>query len=177
MTTQTQEVHFAQDFPAANIDEWRALVEKALKGADFEKRLVTRTADGLKIDPLYTRANALQSTVNEIPGKPPLTRGAKPVRNGLGWDIRTFHSETDPQLANRAILEDLEGGVSSIALHVGPTALPATPEAFATALDGVLLDVCPIAVVAGPHFFDAALSLRTTWDARKIPANDRKARG
>ncbi len=91
MTTQTQEVQFAQDFPAANLDEWRALVEKALKGADFEKRLVTRTADGLKINPLYTRADALQSTVNELPGAPPFTRGLKPVRDGLGWDIRTFH--------------------------------------------------------------------------------------
>jgi methylmalonyl-CoA mutase len=175
MTTHPQEVQFAQDFPAANLDEWHALVEKALKGADFEKRLVARTADGLKINPLYSRADALQSTVNELPGAPPFTRGQKPVRDGLGWDIRTFHSETDPKAANAAILEDLEGGVSSIALHVGPTALPATPEAFAAALDGVLLDVCPIALVADTHAFDAALSLRTLWEAKKIPANERKA--
>lgn len=174
MTTQTQDLHFAQDFPAANIDEWRALVEKALKGADFEKRLVTRTADGLKIDPLYTRRDALQSTVNEIPGEPPFTRGTKPARDGLGWDIRTIHIESDPKAANTAILEDLEGGVTSIALQIGSGGLPATKEALGTALAGVLLDVCPIILVAGENVFDAALTLLAEWDAKGIEPPDRK---
>ncbi len=174
MTTPTQQLHFAQDFPAASIDEWRALVEKALKGADFEKRLVSRTADGLKINPLYTRGDALQSTVDALPGKPPLTRGAQPVRDGLGWDIRTFHIESDPKATNAAILEDLEGGVTSIALQVGGAALPATKEAFSIALADVLLDVCPIALVAGENTFDAALALMAEWDARSIAATDRQ---
>ncbi|KKL20038.1 hypothetical protein LCGC14_2459480, partial [marine sediment metagenome] len=39
---------------------WRHLVEKALKGADFDKRLVAHTADGLRIEPLYTRADRLK---------------------------------------------------------------------------------------------------------------------
>lgn len=174
MTTQTQDLHFAQDFPAANIDEWRALVEKALKGADFEKRLVSRTADGLKIEPLYTRRDALQSTVNELPGKPPLTRGMRPARDGLGWDIRTFHIESDPKAANTAILEDLEGGVTSIGLQVGGNGLPATKDAFAAALAGVLLDVCPIVLVAGENVFDAALALIAEWDAKGIKPAERQ---
>jgi methylmalonyl-CoA mutase len=174
MTTPTQQLNFAEDFSAANIDEWRALVEKALKGADFEKRLVTRTADGLKINPLYTRGDALQSTVDALPGKPPLTRGTKTVRDGLGWDIRTFHIESDPTIANAAILEDLEGGVTSIALQVGGAALPPTKEAFAAALAGVLLDVCPIALVAGESTFDAALALLAEWDAKHIAPTDRQ---
>jgi methylmalonyl-CoA mutase len=32
---------------------WRAAVDKVLKGADFEKRLVGRSADGIRIEPLY----------------------------------------------------------------------------------------------------------------------------
>lgn len=174
MTTPSQELHFAQDFPAARIDEWRALVEKALKGADFDKRLVSRTADGLKINPLYTRGDALQSTVNSLPGKPPLTRGRKAVREGLGWDIRTFHSESDPHALNAAILADLEGGVTSIALHVGETALPPTKDAFHAALAGVLLDVCPIVLIADENFFDAALALMAEWDATGIKMADRR---
>ncbi|MFT3730012.1 MAG: methylmalonyl-CoA mutase subunit beta [Hyphomicrobium sp.] len=175
MTTQSPELHLAQDFPTATIEEWRALVEKALKGADFEKRLVARTADGLKINPLYTRADALQSTVNALPGKPPLTRGMKPARDGLGWDIRTFHAEPDPKAANAEILEDLEGGVTSIALKVGgASGLPATKEAFDTALAGVLLDVCPIILVAGENVFDAALALMMEWDAKGIQPADRQ---
>ncbi len=174
MTTPTNELHLAQDFPAANIAEWRALVEKALKGADFEKRLVTRTADGLKINPLYTRGDALQGTANALPGKPPFTRGTKAVRDGLGWDIRTFHIESDPKAANAAILEDLEGGVTSIALQIGGNGLPATRDALSTALAGVLLDVCPVVLVAGESVFDAALALIAEWDAKAIKAPERQ---
>ncbi len=147
---------------------------QGLKGADFEKRLVARTADGIKINPLYTRGDALQSTANAVPGTPPFTRGTKPVREGLGWDIRTFHIESDPKAANAAILEDLEGGVTSIGLQVGGHGLPATKEALSAALAGVLLDVCPIVLVAGENFFDAALALNATWDASGIKANGRQ---
>jgi methylmalonyl-CoA mutase len=174
MTTQTPDLLLAQDFAAANIDEWRALVEKALKGADFDKRLVTRTADGLKISPLYTRGDALPSTVNEVPGEAPFTRGTAPVRDGLGWDIRTIHIESDPKAANTAILEDLEGGVTSIALQVGGNGLPATKAAFSTALADVLLDVCPIALVAGENVFEAALALLAEWDAKTIKPSERQ---
>src|SRR5215470_6264159 len=97
MATPTNEFHLAQDFPAASLKEWRALVDKALKGADFEKRLVSKTADGLKINPLYTRRDALAAAIDALPGAPPYTRGGQPVREGLGWDIRSFHIEADPK--------------------------------------------------------------------------------
>jgi methylmalonyl-CoA mutase len=174
MTTPTDELHLAKDFPAARIDEWRALVDKALKGVDFEKRLVTRTADGIKINPLYTRGDALPGTVDAVPGAPPFTRGTKALRDSLGWDIRTFHIEADPKAANAAILDDLEGGVTSIGLQVGGNGLPATKEALGMALAGVLLDVCPIILVAGDNFFDAALALSAEWDAHDIKASDRQ---
>ncbi len=169
--SEPQETRLADGFPAATLDHWRALVEKALKGADFEKRLVKRTADGLTINPLYTRSDALANTVNLLPGEAPLTRGVKPVR--AGWDIRTFHIENDPKAANAAILEDLEGGVTSIGLQVGYGLAP-TKEAIGAALDGVLLDVCPIVLVAGERFFDAALALNAVWDARGINAAERQ---
>jgi methylmalonyl-CoA mutase len=174
MTTSTQELHLAQDFPATSVAQWRSLVEKALKGADFDKRLVTRTADGLKIAPLYTRGDSLPSTANALPGTPPYTRGTKATRDGLGWDIRSFHIESDPKALNAAILEDLEGGVTSIGLQIGGQGLPADRDALSTALAGVLLDVCPIVLVAGENSFDAALALIAEWEAKGIKASDRQ---
>ncbi|HET6390170.1 methylmalonyl-CoA mutase family protein [Hyphomicrobium sp.] len=174
MTTSTNEQHLADDFPAATTDQWRALVDKALKGADFEKRLVTRTADGIKINPLYTRGDTLPETLNGLPGTAPYTRGTKPVREGLGWDIRTIHIEADPKPLNAAILEDLAGGVTSVALQAGGNGLPITKEAFAAALKDVLLDVCPVVLVAQENFFDAALALNAEWEARGIKAADRQ---
>jgi methylmalonyl-CoA mutase len=71
-----------------------------LKGGDFEKRLVARTADGLALSPLATRADVGRRTA--IAKKPSYFQG--------GWDIRQRHAEPDPGLANAAILEDLQGG-------------------------------------------------------------------
>ena len=175
MTDANHPAPMAEDFPKANLDQWRALVDKALKGAEFEKRLVSRTADGVKIKPLYTRADALEGDASAVPGAAPLTRGTRAARGGLGWDIRTFHIESDPKAANAAILEDLEGGVTSIGLQVGGgIGLAPSKEALAAALSGVMLDVCPIVLVAGEQFFEAALSLNAVWDERAIKPADRQ---
>ena len=42
----------ASDFPAPTREDWLAAVGKALKGADFERTLVTSTDDGIRIDDL-----------------------------------------------------------------------------------------------------------------------------
>ncbi|MEZ5900226.1 MAG: methylmalonyl-CoA mutase family protein [Hyphomicrobiaceae bacterium] len=174
MTEPTSNLNLASGFPQPGFDQWRALVEKALKGIDFEKRLVSKTADGITIRPLYARKDALVSSQGSLPGAAPFTRGTRAVREGYGWDIRTVHVEQDPAAANAAILEDLDGGVNSIALHMGGPGLPISKEALEKALAGVLLDVCPIALIAGENAFDAALALNAVWAARAIP-DDRRS--
>lgn len=173
MTTKPSTTPLASDFPAAKFDQWRALVDKALKGADFDKRLVAKSSDGLRIDPLYTRKNALVSAEGGVPGAAPYTRGTKPVRDGLGWNIASMHIEQDPEAANSAILEDLEGGVNVIVLHVGGPGLPATKEALDRALKDVMLDVCPIGLVSFEQTFDAAVALNAVWIGRGIPEDKR----
>lgn len=163
----------ASDFPQPSLEQWRALVEKALKGADFDKKLVSRTADGLKIKPLYTRADRIAGDEAAVPGAAPLTRGSHPTREGLGWDIRTFHIECDPKAANAAILDDLAGGVTSIGIQIGNGLAP-TKEAIGAALDGVMLDVCPIILVSGEQFFEAALALNAIWDERATKPAERQ---
>ena len=44
-------------FPAATQDQWRAQVDRVLKGADFAKKLTNRTADGIVIQPVYAKAD------------------------------------------------------------------------------------------------------------------------
>ena len=55
MTSSTEELRLAADFAPATRDDWRKLVDGVLKGAPFEK-LVGKTYDGIKIDPIYGRA-------------------------------------------------------------------------------------------------------------------------
>ncbi len=52
----TDDLPLAAEFPPTSQAEWRKLVEAALKGASFDKRLTSQTYDGLRIEPLYPRA-------------------------------------------------------------------------------------------------------------------------
>ena len=145
----------AAEFAPATRDDWMALVAKVLKGADFERRMVTTTADGIRIEPLYTRANARSPA--------PLT--GRRQQDG-GWDVRQLHAEEDPKAANAAILDDLNGGVSSLVLQIaapGQTGLPYAEEALATALKDVRLDICQVSLAAGEYVTDAAGSLMALW--------------
>src|SRR5215510_2986381 len=99
----------AAEFEPASREQWLALVGKVLKGGEFEKRLVSHTADGVAIQPLYTGTDGVEE------------RG--PVRGRVGrpagtWDVRQRHLEPDPEAANAAILEDLTGGVTSVLLQI-----------------------------------------------------------
>lgn len=177
MTATPTELKLAAEFPAASREQWQALVEKALKGADFEKRMVSRTADGIRIEPLYTRADALAGTDTARPGAAPFTRGGAGERPGLGWDIAAMCFESDPAAASAVILEELAGGATSVVLQcsaAGGPGLPATREAITAALKDVMLDVCPVGLVAGEASAEAAAALMAAWEAKGIAADRRK---
>lgn len=159
------DIKLADQFPAAQHAQWRALVDKALKGGDFERRLVSRTLDNIRIEPLYTRAT-LNVAATGMPGEAPMTRGLAPPQPRAGWDIRQLHADDDPARANAAILDDLAGGVTSVMLRVaapGQFGLPYEGDAIARTLKGVHLDVCPVALDAGEYTPDAAGALIALW--------------
>ena len=54
----TDDLRLAADFAPASYDDWRKLVDGVLKGAPFEK-LVGKTSDGLRIEPIYRRAEGV----------------------------------------------------------------------------------------------------------------------
>jgi methylmalonyl-CoA mutase len=146
---------------------WLALVAKVLKGADFEKRLVSKTRDGLPLQPLYTRADALPEAT--AVGR----RGWYPG----GWDVRQRHLEPDPGATNKAILEDLEGGATSILLQIlapGQGGLSYGAEPLEVALRGVTLNGTAIALDARENTLDAAGSLIEVWRGAGIGENERR---
>jgi methylmalonyl-CoA mutase len=153
MTDNAARHDLAAGFEPASYDTWRGLVEKALKGADFEKRLVSRTADGLSIKPLYTRADALPAAQDAVPGAAPFTRGAAIPGEGHGWQIHQRVAAADPGEANALILEELEGGAGGIVLQ---TAAPgqhglklASKADIAGALAAMHLDFAPVQLEGG----------------------------
>jgi methylmalonyl-CoA mutase len=159
------ETPLVAEFEAPSREDWLRLVAEVLKGADFNARLLSRTADGLIIQPLSTRAD-------RIGGAPALN----PWRGGR-WDIRQRHGEPDPKLANAAVLEDLAGGVSSLLLQIeapGQSGIGYGRGALEQVLGGALPG-CTIALDARENTLDAAGSLIAMWREAGIAEEERAA--
>ena len=163
---QPAELTLAADFPTFAAADWQALVAKVLKGADFERRLVRRTADGIPVLPLYTAADAPPPA--GPPGTAPFTRGTAPAAaEAGGWDIRQHHLAGDPAATNAAILEDLEGGATSLQLRLADAAAIAALDRI---LADVLLDLAPIGLAAGARGLEAAQALLALAERRGVAA-------
>ncbi len=156
-------------FEARTRDDWLALARKALKDADPDTALASRTLDGIDIAPLYTRADLAHLPSAGRPGEAPFVRGFRDRLARPPWDIRALYAENDPAAANRAIHDDLTGGVTAIALRLaspGQFGLPVRHEAIAAALEGVHLDMVALEIEAGDQYIGGAQSLLTLWDER-----------
>ena len=171
MTETRAPLELAGDFAPASYDQWRQLVDKALKGADFDKRLVARTADGLGIKPLYTRADALEGAQAANTGTS--LRGTRAQADGLGWQIAQRVVEPDRGAANGVILEELEGGATGVVLQIaGPGQIGmqiGSAADMVASLAGVHLDFAPIALAGGLEGLSAArylLGARTVLKAK-----------
>jgi methylmalonyl-CoA mutase len=129
------------DFPARSRDDWLALAGKTLKGGGLE-RLRKTTPDGLMVEPLYEAAEGATFMVRRPSADP-----ARP------WDIRASVAHPDPDRANAQGLADLEGGAASLLITVDPARgrglAAVSADVLKRALDGVLLDLAPVALDAG----------------------------
>lgn len=154
-----QDLPLAAEFPATTEPEWRALVEAALKGAAFEKRLVSQTYDGLRVEPLYPRAAGS-----------PLVAG----RPAQPWQVLQRVDHPDAKAANTEALHDLENGATGLSLvfagSVGAYGygLDGAQASIATALDNVWLDAVAIETDFSTQAKEAGLNLAAVVKARGI---------
>lgn len=114
-----REFQVSDDFAPVIYAVWKKAVEADLKGIPFEKQLISRTHEGIDLQPLYTEETA--PTAGDpagLPGFAPFVRGTRALGQALhGWDIRQQHTHPDPVAVNRFIRDDLEHGVTSIQLR------------------------------------------------------------
>jgi methylmalonyl-CoA mutase len=159
----------AAEFPAATRQQWQRLVAKVI-GVDGdvdspERKLATVTGDGIEIEPLYVGDGGRPAT--GYPGQPPFVRGRGPAGNRGGWDVRQRHEHPDPAVAREQIMEDLEGGVSSLWLGLGDGRIPV--ESLPDVLAETYLDLAPIILDAGAQFAHAAEVYLDVAAARGVP--------
>ncbi len=90
-------------------------------------------------------------------------RGARAEGTTLGgWDVRQRHTTAD----NTAVLGDLENGVTSLWLVVGEQGIPVA--SLGATLDGVYLDLAPVALDAGSEVEPAAAELLRLYEERGV---------
>ena len=159
----SDDLPLAAEFPPTTRDDWRRLVETALKGASFDKRLVSQTYDGLRVEPLYPRA----ASASAVAG-----------RFAVPWQVIQRVDHPDAKTANKQALDDLENGATGLSLvfagSVGAYGygLDGTKEMIATVLEGVHFDAgIALELDLSAQYKDAGQNLATVLKERGIAPN------
>ena len=158
------------EFPAATYEEWKKAAEESLKGAPFDKKLITPTPEGIKLQPIYNSQDVEELSIPESwPGLPPFVRGSHAAGNKKRqWLIAQELPYGCPEKFNTALKSDLMRGQNSVALlpdvatrhgldpdeaacgEVGECGLSlATLDDASRAFAGVDFQAAPVLVFAG----------------------------
>ena len=125
------------EFKAPTRQEWLDKIQVDLKGADFNKRLVWRTNEGLNVQPFYLREDVQKlQTPESMPGEFPYVRGNKKGDNS--WYVRQDIFADDAKAANTKALEVLDKGIDSLGFHIPGKNLSA--DYVETLLEGIVCD-------------------------------------
>lgn len=148
----THKIPLTAEFPAATESTWRALVDAALKGAPFEKKLIVTTRDGISLPALSPRDAQAQAII--------------PARGAAPWAIAARMDHPDAQEANRLALEELEGGADILILSLAGSrgargfGLPdCAPQTLDAAFAGIHLDLVSLRLEPGEGAAAQALAL------------------
>jgi methylmalonyl-CoA mutase len=174
-------------FTAPSYQEWYDEAAASLKGAPFDKRVITKTYEGIDIQPLYTLEGAQNLPhIGTLPGFAPFVRGAraqgylaapwliaqelplplpKDVAEALAHDIPRGQTAANLVLdeAARALLDP--SGADAALVGKGGMSV-ATAKDFDTALAPADLDKLPVFLNAGAAALPAAALLAASAKSR-----------
>ena len=106
------------EFPPVTTEQWEEAINKDLKGADYDKKLVWKTLEGFNVRPYYRSENLADiKHLGSLPGEFPFVRGTKKTNN---WLIRQDYClcEIGVEKANAQAVDGLKKGVESVGFCV-----------------------------------------------------------
>jgi methylmalonyl-CoA mutase len=165
-----EETRRFSEFPVPSYEEWRQVAEKTLKGGSFEEKLISKTYEGISLQPMYRQEDIEGlSHLSTPPGAVPYVRGP----HALGyqekpWEVSQELLYSTPSEFNEAAKSDLTRGQTMLNLvldHASAFGLDpdqALPENVGgegvsisslkdlnTSLEGIDLEQTPLLVQAG----------------------------
>jgi len=116
MSKLSDKLDLKKDFPYTSFEEWKKVAEKDLKGQAFDKKLITKTYEGIDLQPIYTSDDLTNNPLlDSYPGFHNHVRGNKSKGNTeSGWLVSQelpYFSATE---YNAALKFDLLRGLSTI---------------------------------------------------------------
>jgi len=181
MITLSPAEQLLTEFPEHTYDQWHAAAEALLKGASFEKLLVSKTYEDITIQPIYRREDiANLEHRKHFPGADSLVRGSHP--GGFleaGWEVSQELKAATPVELNSLIHDGLSCGQSELNIVVscgvaeccrGGVSLNTTDDVEA-ALSGVALDAVSTYWQTGPSGVPIAALVLAAAEKRGIPAS------
>lgn len=175
-----QETRLFSEFPPTSYEEWYKETEKALKGAPFEKRLLTKTYEGITLQPMYRQEDIADVPhTSSLPGFPPYVRFVEAAGYvGQPWDVAQELPYGTPEEFNKVARFCLANGQTALNLVLDQATLTGTDADKAQpgevgvrgtsistmsdlvkALEGIDLAQTPILIQAGPVAFPIAALL------------------
>ncbi len=83
----TEVLKLAQEFPPVPTSRWEAAIAKDLKGADYEKKLVWRTEEGLAVRPYYRSEGVAGLPPQRVTGRWEIAQEATPGPDAIRADL------------------------------------------------------------------------------------------
>ncbi len=163
------------EFPAPTLEQWREEVVRLLKGAPFEKKMLSATYEGVTLQPIYTAEDVKGLPFQDsLPGEWPYLRGTEPLGKRLaGWRVCQELPFPDAKSFNEALRQDLERGQTSVNLPLDEASRlgldPDQAEAASVGKGGVSFSTYADAVQAVDGV-DPELPLMLAASAGAVPA-------
>jgi methylmalonyl-CoA mutase len=113
MSKLSDKLDLKKDFPYTSFDEWKKVAEKDLKGQPFDKKLITKTYEGIDLQPIYTSEDINNNPLlDNFPGFQNNVRGDKSQGNvENGWLVSQELPYFDASDYNKALKFDLTRGL------------------------------------------------------------------
>ncbi len=111
----SEKFEIADEFPIPEFEEWKAKVIEDLKGADYDKKLTTKTYEGIDLKPIYTKSDLESIDRSDFPGFQNFKRGFKSSGyKRKSWEITQEFNYADAIKLNEALRNDTQKGLQGI---------------------------------------------------------------
>lgn len=145
--SNSKDTKLFNDFPPVSREEWEAVIQKDLKGSDYQKKLIWRTIEGFDVKPYYRYDDIEKlNAPKALPGEFPFVRGI--LKQGQPWLIRQDIKVGQVKKTAERAMKAIEKGASSVAFIIAEEKT-LSKEEVKQLVGNICLDSIEVNFVAG----------------------------